>query len=105
MTTVGYGDITPHTPLGKFVACFVMVMGYGIIAVPTGIVSVELHQAAAGSRRQGQRQAPQGLDQERQHPHAILRGRVARGRQERRGRRPTHWVYPCLPMRNRSQML
>lgn len=42
LTTVGYGDITPQTPLGQFLSAFVMVMGYGIIAVPTGIVSVEL---------------------------------------------------------------
>ena len=42
LTTVGYGDIAPGTPLGKFIASFVMIMGYGIIAVPTGIVSVEL---------------------------------------------------------------
>lgn len=42
LTTVGYGDIVPLTALGKFIANFVMIMGYGIIAVPTGIVSVEL---------------------------------------------------------------
>lgn len=42
LTTVGYGDIAPVTPLGQILASFVMVMGYGIIAVPTGIVSVEL---------------------------------------------------------------
>ena len=42
LTTVGYGDIAPVTPLGQVLASFVMVMGYGIIAVPTGIVSVEL---------------------------------------------------------------
>jgi voltage-gated potassium channel len=46
LTTVGYGDITPHTLLGRALACFIMIMGYGIIAVPTGIFSVELHQAA-----------------------------------------------------------
>lgn len=46
LTTVGYGDITPQTTFGQFLACIVMVMGYGIIAVPTGIVSVELQQAA-----------------------------------------------------------
>lgn len=46
LTTVGYGDIAPVTPLGQAVAAMVMVMGYGIIAVPTGIVTVELaHQA------------------------------------------------------------
>jgi len=42
MTTVGYGDISPQTPVGQIVASFVMVMGYGILAVPTGIFSVEL---------------------------------------------------------------
>jgi hypothetical protein len=45
LTTVGYGDIHPHTELGQAVAAVVMVMGYGIIAVPTGIVSVELAEA------------------------------------------------------------
>ena len=42
MTTVGYGDISPHTWLGQALAAVVMILGYGIIAVPTGIVSVEL---------------------------------------------------------------
>lgn len=42
MTTVGYGDITPVTPLGKFLSAFVMLIGYTIIAVPTGIVSVSM---------------------------------------------------------------
>lgn len=46
LTTVGYGDVTPHTVLGRILACFIMIMGYGIIAVPTGIFSLELHQAA-----------------------------------------------------------
>ncbi len=41
LTTVGYGDIAPQTPLGQFIATIVMVLGYGIIAVPTGIVTVE----------------------------------------------------------------
>lgn len=45
MTTVGYGDLSPRTPLGQMVASIVMILGYGIIAVPTGIVSVELAQA------------------------------------------------------------
>jgi voltage-gated potassium channel len=42
MTTVGYGDIAPQTALGKILASIVMIVGYGIIAVPTGIVTVEL---------------------------------------------------------------
>lgn len=41
LTTVGYGDIAPITPLGQFIASIVMILGYGIIAVPTGIVSAE----------------------------------------------------------------
>jgi voltage-gated potassium channel len=44
LTTVGFGDITPSTPVGQALATFVMIMGYGIIAVPTGIVTAELSQ-------------------------------------------------------------
>jgi voltage-gated potassium channel len=42
MTTVGYGDIAPQTDLGQFLASALMIMGYGVIAVPTGIVSAEM---------------------------------------------------------------
>jgi len=42
MTTVGYGDIAPQTTLGQTLASVIMIMGYGIIAVPTGIVSAEM---------------------------------------------------------------
>lgn len=48
LTTVGYGDISPHTAIGQAVASLIMILGYGIIAVPTGIVTVEL----AGIERQ-----------------------------------------------------
>ena len=41
LTTVGYGDIAPITPFGQLIASFIMILGYGIIAVPTGIVSAE----------------------------------------------------------------
>ena len=41
MTTVGYGDIAPQSVGGQFIASIIMIMGYGIIAVPTGIVSAE----------------------------------------------------------------
>lgn len=42
LTTVGYGDIAPITPLGQFIASMIMILGYGIIAIPTGIVSAEM---------------------------------------------------------------
>jgi len=44
ITTVGYGDITPHTPLGQGIAALAMICGYAIIAVPTGIIGAELMQ-------------------------------------------------------------
>jgi voltage-gated potassium channel len=42
LTTVGYGDITPMTNIGKFMSALVMILGYAVIAVPTGIVSASL---------------------------------------------------------------
>jgi len=42
LTTVGYGDISPQTNIGQMLAAFIMILGYSIIAVPTGIVTVEL---------------------------------------------------------------
>ena len=50
LTTVGFGDITPQTPLGQTLASVVMIMGYGIIAVPTGIVTAELVGSALALR-------------------------------------------------------
>jgi voltage-gated potassium channel len=54
MTTVGYGDITPHTTLGKAIASFMMLLGWGILAVPTGIVTAEM-TARRADRRHGTR--------------------------------------------------
>lgn len=51
LTTVGFGDITPLTPLGKALASALMILGYGIIAVPTGIVTMELDRASRGLAR------------------------------------------------------
>jgi len=45
LTTVGYGDIVPVTNLGKFIATFIMLLGYSIIAIPTGIVSIEMSRS------------------------------------------------------------
>ena len=54
MTTVGYGDIVPQTALGRILAAVVMLLGFGIIAIPTGIVTVEgmrqLGERASGMR-------------------------------------------------------
>lgn len=44
LTTVGYGDMSPQTGLGKMIASIIMIIGYGIIAVPTGIVTAEINQ-------------------------------------------------------------
>lgn len=48
MTTVGYGDVAPTTVLGKMLASALMIVGYGVIAVPTGIVTVELAKISDG---------------------------------------------------------
>jgi voltage-gated potassium channel len=63
ITTVGYGDIAPVTPTGKFIASFIMLIGYGIIAVPTGILTSEIalmarskpkgHEACPGCGKEG----------------------------------------------------
>ncbi|MCM4172948.1 ion transporter [Arenibacter sp. TNZ] len=50
LTTVGYGDISPETPLGQFIATLIMIIGYGVIAVPTGIVSAEYTSAAINKK-------------------------------------------------------
>lgn len=48
LTTVGYGDISPKTNLGQAIAAIIMVLGYAIIAVPTGIITVEMSRAPRG---------------------------------------------------------
>ena len=62
ITTVGYGDIAPATPTGKFIASLIMLIGYGIIAVPTGILTTEIalmsrskkgHEACPGCGKEG----------------------------------------------------
>jgi len=49
LTTVGYGDISPQTPLGQAVAALIMILGYSIIVIPTGIVTVDMVRSPAGS--------------------------------------------------------
>ncbi|HEY0287634.1 MAG TPA: ion transporter [Pseudomonas sp.] len=50
LTTVGFGDIVPKTPLGQVLSSLVMIMGYSIIAVPTGIFTAELSNAMRGTQ-------------------------------------------------------
>jgi voltage-gated potassium channel len=56
LTTVGYGDVTPVTSVGKFIASLIMITGYGIIAVPMGIYFSEFTQASR--RRKSKRSCP-----------------------------------------------
>lgn len=51
LTTVGYGDITPITSLGQFLATVIMILGYGIIAVPTGIVTAEIAKSGKDDKK------------------------------------------------------
>jgi voltage-gated potassium channel len=53
LTTVGYGDIAPKTPVGRTLSAAVMILGYSIIAVPTGIVTAELTRAGRGPGGRG----------------------------------------------------
>lgn len=68
LTTVGYGDVVPVTSLGQFVASVIMILGYGIIAVPTGIVSAEMVQAQQAISTQACRECSQdGHDADAEH--------------------------------------
>jgi voltage-gated potassium channel len=58
ITTVGYGDVAPVTTLGRFVASLVMLLGYSIIAVPTGIVTASLQAAQREQRRSAAESCP-----------------------------------------------
>ena len=51
LTTVGYGDIAPETVLGQALASVIMIIGYAIIAVPTGIISVEMARASHDNKK------------------------------------------------------
>ncbi|MBC9812283.1 ion transporter [Crocinitomicaceae bacterium CZZ-1] len=59
ITTVGFGDITPLTDAGKALASVMMLLGYAIIAVPTGIVSVEMFKQRELESKQGKQKCPQ----------------------------------------------
>ena len=51
LTTVGYGDIAPQTAMGQIIASCIMILGYGLIAVPTGIVSSEMTSARMANKK------------------------------------------------------
>ncbi len=63
MTTVGYGDMAPVTVSGKVLASIVMILGYSIIAVPTGIVTAEIVEGAAAARKITTRSCPNCLSE------------------------------------------
>lgn len=57
MSTTGYGDLTPHTPLGRLITSCAILLGYGIIAFPTGIMGAELVASALERTRSNARPA------------------------------------------------
>lgn len=67
LTTVGYGDISPASPLGQFLAACLMLMGYGVIAVPTGIVTAEMVRGVKNPEGEGGDDSP---------PSAAMRVRL-----------------------------
>ncbi len=67
MTTVGYGDIAPQTTLGQAIASFLMIAGYGIIAVPTGIMTTELARANRVDNRACMECSREGHEWDAQH--------------------------------------
>jgi voltage-gated potassium channel len=58
MTTVGFGDIVPHTAAGRLLASALMLLGYGIIAIPTGIVTSEVIRAGTAARKVSNQACP-----------------------------------------------
>ena len=67
LTTVGYGDLAPSTGAGPMLASLLMILGYGIIAVPTGIVSDELVRAGVGAARFCQQCRANSYDADARH--------------------------------------
>lgn len=63
MTTVGYGDVVPQTALGKLIASFMMLLGWGILAVPTGIVTAEMTSLRMGRKLPTTRTCPACLSE------------------------------------------
>jgi voltage-gated potassium channel len=72
MTTVGYGDIVPHTSIGRALASFIMIMGYSIIAVPTGIVTSEMSLVSMEERKKSSSTKECSICRSREHDHEAL---------------------------------
>ena len=66
MTTVGYGDVTPVTGLGRFLSSLVMLLGYTIMAVPTGIVSVSMMNLRDAEKREATQEDSDEVEEENQ---------------------------------------
>jgi voltage-gated potassium channel len=73
LTTVGFGDITPKTPFGQFIASLIMLLGYGVLAVPTGIVTSEItarqlqHKGVGGHQQVCEGCGAEGHDRDARH--------------------------------------
>lgn len=96
LTTVGYGDISPRTGPGQFLAAIIMVFGYAIIVVPTGIVSAEM--AAHGRRGAGRTRCPSCRSED--HDDDARYCKICGGTLNAGARRP---VVPPPPPQRRTE--
>ncbi|HRO44032.1 MAG TPA: ion transporter [Flavipsychrobacter sp.] len=87
LTTVGFGDMVPATPLGQFLSMILMVTGYGIIAVPTGIVGVEIAKQSGRTNDNNK--------QERTNKHNRLNGIVCAHCNHEGHRNDAEYCYYC----------
>ena len=76
LTTVGYGDIAPQSPWGRAIAAVVMVLGYGVLAVPTGIVSAEIatqvtHKSDEDEFKEEEKELKKKLEEEKEKNHVF----------------------------------
>jgi voltage-gated potassium channel len=74
MTTVGYGDIVPQTPLGKFISAILILIGYSLIIVPTGFVSAEIMSVRERAKSELSRTCPNCLLEGHQKDARYCRG-------------------------------
>lgn len=72
LTTVGYGDIAPQTIYGQTLASFVMILGYAIIAVPTGIVTAEISQSVKGKKTADRKKICLQCEKSEHDPDAVF---------------------------------